>query len=424
MIFKYNEINMKKIIWLSNVVFSDEKIKRTASWLQPMVDLLNDKKIYNIKNITISNVSQVQHNYYNGIEQWIIPTSFKNKYNQLASKETCELVENIINNEQPDLVHIWGTENVWASIHQKGYIKYKTLLDIQGLLFAYSDFYYGGLTFREIIKSIHIKELIMPWRTLFFKNLIFKKRGEIELNTLNSFIYISVQSKWVENNLSLKFENKQYFYKPVMLRSDFFSHDIWQYKSISDNPVIFSSCSAAVTYKGLHVLIKAVAALKIKYPNIQLRLAGLINVGNYLLDGYSVFLNNLIDELGLKDNVIFVGSLNSNEMAAELQKCNVCVVPSFIETYCVAFAEAMLLGVPVVTAFSGAMPELANNNKEAIFYTPIDHVACASAIDRLIIDKEMAEYISKNARSRRLIESNQEYILNLQLDMYESILDY
>lgn len=414
---------MKKIIWLSNVVFSDEKIKRTASWLQPMVDLLNEKKIYTIKNISTSHVDKIQHSFFNGIEQWVVPTSCKDKYGQLASKKTCKIVEKIINDEQPDLVHIWGTENVWASIHQQGYIQFKTLLDIQGLLFAYSDFYYGGLTFREIIKSIHMKELIMPWRTLFFKKMVFHKRGELEFVCLDTFNFISVQSNWVKAHLSMNFKNKKFFYKPVMLRSDFFTQDVWQYKEMTDSPVIFSSCSAAVTYKGLHVLIKAVAALKTKYPKIQLRLAGMINVGNYLLDGYSVFLNKLIKELDLNDNVIFTGSLNSIEMAAELQKCNVCVVPSFIETYCVAFAEAMLLGVPVVTAFSGAMPELAINNEEAIFYTPIDHIACASAIDKLIIDKNMAEYISKNARNRRLVESNQEYILSLQLDMYESILN-
>ena len=65
-------------------------------------------------------------------------------------------------------------------------------------------------------------------------------------------------------------------------------------------------------------------------------------------------------------------------MIGELLNCNVCVMPSFIETYCLAFAEAMMVGVPVVVSFAGAMPELAEHNKEAMFYNPLDHITCAA----------------------------------------------
>lgn len=50
----------------------------------------------------------------------------------------------------------------------------------------------------------------------------------------------------------------------------------------------------------MHIIIKAIALLKSKYPKIKLKLAGNINVGNKLLDGYSVFLNKLIKSMDCK----------------------------------------------------------------------------------------------------------------------------
>ena len=53
---------------------------------------------------------------------------------------------------KPDLVHIWGTESIWADVYRKGYIKAKAVLEIQGLISAYVKYYYGGLNFSELLK--------------------------------------------------------------------------------------------------------------------------------------------------------------------------------------------------------------------------------------------------------------------------------
>jgi len=231
-----------------------------------------------------------------------------------------------------------------------------------------------------------------------------------------------VQSDWVKCQVSIINPEANYYYTKIMLRDSFYKALPWEYKIPRDNPIIFSSCSAAVSYKGLHVLLKAIAVLKIKYPNIQLNLAGNINVGNRLQDGYSLFLNMLIKRYDLKDNVKFLGSLNENQIIDQLNKSNVCVVPSFIETYCLAFAEAMMIGIPSVVSYAGAMPELAINNEEALFYNSIDYRHCATLIDKLIQNQELAESLSKKSRKRRLLENDRNEVLKKQLDIYGSLL--
>lgn len=206
-----------------------------------------------------------------------------------------------------------------------------------------------------------------------------------------------------------------------MLRDNFYTAQPWSYKNTT-SPIIFSSCAAAVSYKGIHVLLKSLALLKKEYPEIQLHLAGKIMVGDKLQDGYSIFLKKLIKKLNLQSNIVLLGSIDESNIIKELQSCSVCVIPSFIETYCLAFAEAMIIGVPTVTSYTGAMPELATHEKETLFYNSLDYRNAASHISRLIKDQALAEQISQNARKRRLQENAPQLVLNTQLNIYKSIL--
>lgn len=413
---------MRKILWLCNTIFKESENIYSGSWLQPLAQELQKSQSVRIYTVSLGNVSQVTPQNYQDIKQWIIPKRKVTNDGQIACKQTCEEVARIINQVQPDLVHIWGTENIWASIYAQGFIAFKTVIDIQGLLYAYADYYYGGLTFKEIVASIHLKEIIMPWRTLFQKKRVFRKRGEMEINYLKKFTHISVQSEWVRRQVGIVNTNAAFYNTKIMLRDSFYTANSWTFRNTA-SPVVFSSCAGAVSYKGMHMIIRSIAVLKEKYPTIQLRLAGSINIGNKLMDGYSIYLQKLIKKLGLIDNVIYLGSLNEFQIIEQLQNCQVCVVPSFIETYCLAFAEAMMVGVPTVVSYAGAMPELAKHSEEALFYNSIDYRLAASYIDTLLNDQKLAEKLSHNGRQRRLIENNKDSVLQTQLNIYKSILN-
>lgn len=408
-----------KVLWLSNSAFVSEKTKATGSWVQPMAEQL--ALSIDMVNVTDGMVEKPISNNFNNIKQWIIPTKSSN-YGQEASVETCSVVKGIIEQEKPDLVHIWGTEKFWASIYRKGYIDVPTILDIQGLLAPYTEYYYGGLSIKEIFQSIHLKEIIMPSRTLFHKKEVFRKRGMSETVNIKSFKHISYQSQWVKNYISFVNPSATLYPTKIMLRKAFVESQKWAFHNVGDSPVVFSTCSAAVTYKGMHIVIKAIALLKSKYPKIKLKLAGNITVGNKLLDGYSVFLNKLIKKYGLQENVIYLGPLDENQIIAHLQEANACVIPSFIETYCLAFAESMIVGTPTIASFAGAMPELAENGKEALFYNSVDYYTCATYIDKVLQDKRLAEKLSENGRARRMKENDIDIVVKTQLDIYNEVL--
>lgn len=413
---------MMKIVWLCNARFTVEKIKFTGSWLQPLAERLQQTGKVQIINICRAKAMHMIKEDVGNIIQYVLPIRKTQKHGHFPDKLTIQEIVDIVSLEHPDLIHIWGTESIWAYMNPILSRSFKTVMDIQGLLAPYSDYYYGGLTNREIFQSIHLKELLMPTRTLYYKRKIFKKRGNQETKYLQTFANISVQSEWVKNYVRFVVPDSTIYSTRIILRNGFYNAKPWIYKVDKESPIIYSSCAAAVSYKGIHVLIKAIGLLKRKYPQIQLHLAGIINVGNKLLDGYSVYINNLIKRLDLTDNVHFLGSIDEDQIINELQKCSVCVIPSFIETYCLAFAESMILGVPTVVSYAGAMPELAEHKKEALFYNSIDYYAVAGYIDELIQNRKLAEFISLNCRKRRLSENNPLLVVERQLNIYNSII--
>lgn len=414
---------MKKIVWLCNAQFTPEKIKFTGSWLQPLAEGLQDTGKVQIVNICRANVRSILKENLGMIVQYVLPVRKTKKYGHVPDKLTVQEIIDIVSLEQPDLIHIWGTESIWAYMNPLLSKSFKTIMDIQGLLAPYSDYYYGGLTNQEIFQSIHLKELLMPTRTLYYKRKIFKERGKQETKYLQTFTNISVQSEWVKNYIQFIVPNAILYSTRIILRDGFYKAQPWHYKADKESPIIFSSCAAAVSYKGMHILIKAVGLLKKKYPNIQLHLAGRINVGNKLIDGYSVYINKLIRKLDLRDNISFLGSINEDKIINELQECSVCIIPSFIETYCLAFAESMIIGVPTVVSFTGALPEFAEHKKDALFYNSIDYYSMARYIDDLIQNRELAEFISTNCRNRRLFENDPNKVVGNQIDIYQKILN-
>lgn len=411
-----------KILWLCNSKFSSDKIKTTGSWLQPLCEQLSQIEGNELYNITEYSGSTIIRKNIQKIQQWCLPQDKDAKNNhQIASDDFCHEVVDIINNIKPDIVHIWGTETIFPSIYNKGYIKYPCLLEIQGILSSYYYFYYGGLTFYEILKCIHLKELILPWRCLPFKRHTFKKRGLTECESISRFKNIAVQSNWTLEQLHNINTNFNVYHSKIMLRKAFYEAEQWNYKQ-TDTPIIFTTASGAIPYKGIQIALKALLLIKKTYPKATLRIAGNMHIGNMLQDGFSIYINSLIKKYSLENNVVLLGSIDANQIVDELQRCNVCLIPSFVETYCLAFAESMMVGVPTVVSYAGAMPELAKDKDEAVFYNSNDFISCSQRIIEIVTNKELSDHLSSKCRKRRVIENDISSVVSNQMNVYNKIL--
>jgi len=408
-----------RLLWFTNIELTENTIKGTGSWLPAMSKILSELTDIELINISSGNVSKITRRDCGSIIQWIVPNSAATKFDGLPPKYIVDTIVNTVNEFAPDLIHVWGVENYWGLLTARKYLKQKTLLEIQGLKSACSKVFYGDLTFIERLSCVGLKEIIRG-SSIFSQRRNFRKWGQYEREIVAGHEYISTQSNWTQGQIKAINPDSKLFLTIRALRNEFCESPGWQCHNGA--PVVFTSVGYSAPFKGIHTAVRALNVLKKSYPNISLRIAGPLQIQGLRKDGYATWVCSEIKRLGLENNVVWLGALNGNEVINELLKCSVCVLPTFIESYCLALAEAMILGVPIAVAYTGGTSFLAKDEESALFFPTGDEVACAHQVSRLISEHSLAIQLSNNAKQVAKNRNNRDAVITKQLEIYHKIL--
>lgn len=112
--------------------------------------------------------------------------------------------------------------------------------------------------------------------------------------------------------------------------------------------------SSLWSYKNCDGLLRAWAIARNELVGRQLAIVGAGRDENYVAE-----LHALAAELGIGDDVVFVGGIPLEETVSFYRAADVFVYPSLNETFGLPILEAMACGCPVVTSDVSAMPETA-----------------------------------------------------------------
>jgi glycosyltransferase involved in cell wall biosynthesis len=126
-------------------------------------------------------------------------------------------------------------------------------------------------------------------------------------------------------------------------------------------------------YKNCAGLLRAFSVAKPKLGDLQLAVVGPGRDTEYLAE-----LRELADQLGIANNVVWVGGVPLEETVHFYRAAEVFVYPSFNETFGLPILEAMACACPVVTSSVSAMPETAGG--AALLADPHDPESLADAI--------------------------------------------
>jgi glycosyltransferase involved in cell wall biosynthesis len=126
-------------------------------------------------------------------------------------------------------------------------------------------------------------------------------------------------------------------------------------------------------YKNCDGLLRAWALARSDLGERQLVIVGPGSDENYLAQLYA-----LASELGISDDLVFVGGVPIDQTVRFYRAADVFVYPSLNETFGLPILEAMACGCPVVTSDSSAMPETAGG--AAVLADPSDPASIAKAI--------------------------------------------
>ncbi|HVF27156.1 MAG TPA: glycosyltransferase family 4 protein [Pyrinomonadaceae bacterium] len=183
---------------------------------------------------------------------------------------------------------------------------------------------------------------------------------------------------------------------------------------LSSTPTIVFA-GRLVPEKGVDALVRAFARVASRISGARLLLAG---------DGPErERIQELVGELKLSTHVALLGHLTAAEMERRFAGAWVQAVPSrWAEPFGLTATEAMMRGTAVVASASGGLAEIVRDGETGFLVQPDNVDALASALLKILGDRDLAERMGENGREVALKHFSQATFVNNFLRLYEEIL--
>ena len=300
------------------------------------------------------------------------------KYYSVAynSSTSCEEIEKrfseIIEIFKPDLIHIEGTEFLHAKAALNISEKYNipVVSSMQGILKGYYNYQCGQLQMDDLIFSKSLTNVFAGLLLHLRKSRWYKNRVANEKWVIGKSSYILGRTTWDRAHSYAINPKAKYYSCNRILRAPFYDEK-WQLSGIERHSIYVGNGYNAL--KGFHFVVEALPQLIREYPDIKVYVAGHKPFTEndkraFFKKGYGAYLKKLIEDLGVGDHIVFTGPLKAQAVAEKLSKVNDYVLCSTIENSPNSLGEAMLLGVPCVSADVGGVSSIFTGGKDGILY--------------------------------------------------------
>lgn len=157
---------------------------------------------------------------------------------------------------------------------------------------------------------------------------------------------------------------------------------------------IMLSVSNLIKSKGIDLNLKALAALKDRYPGLLYRIVG--------AGPDRERLQKIVKELNLEERVQFLGSLPNREAVQEMSKADVFSLPSWREGFGVVYIEALSQGRPVIACRGEGIEDVIEHGENGLLVEPQDVGSLTEALDYLLTHREEADRIGASGQKKVL----------------------
>lgn len=357
------------------------------------------------------------------VKYYMLPGGYPIEYNNLVPHNK-HLWKQIIDKEKPDLIQVWGSEFKHGLCALQAAPQIPSVIYMQGILAAIARYYEAGIDRKELRKCITLLDIIKRDSILQQKKKYYRKAAyERELfdragNVIGENMWCKVHCEAISPNVKVHF-------CPLSINEVFANSN---YDINKTEPHTLMCNAADYPLKGLHILLRALALVKRKYPDIRLYVPGTPLVVNKDFKsqirkrGYFNYIEKLIKELGLSDNVIFTSPLTPALMAERMVKVNAFVVCSALENHSSTLKEAMMVGLPCISSYVGGVPEYVKHGENGMLYRFEEYELLAEYICNIFGDKEFAMRIGKAARETAIKIHDSADIYDKIISVYENIL--
>lgn len=161
---------------------------------------------------------------------------------------------------------------------------------------------------------------------------------------------------------------------------------------LAERGFILLTAGNLIEKKGFDTVLRALAALATRWPEVRYVIVGSGPYGSYL--------GNLARERGVADRVLFVGAKGQEDLCKYYQAADVYVQISREETMGRTYMEAGACGIPVVAAAVGGVPSVVKANVNGLLVQdPEDEQEVCKALDRLFGDEALRKRLGEAGRS-------------------------
>ena len=151
------------------------------------------------------------------------------------------------------------------------------------------------------------------------------------------------------------------------------------------NEYVITNVSAIEAIKGIDLIIKAVALLKQNGLNVLFAHLGGLRGNTEEQQQYADSLKQLVMELGVEDNIVWLG--RRNDISDILSFADCYVHPSWTEGLPSALMEAAMAGLPLIATRAGGMPEIVIDKYNGRLIESGDYCQLAKCIVQVLTTK-------------------------------------
>ena len=417
-----------KIVWLCNgmplneIVCGEYRISGGISWISSSLESWykrNEDKIYVLFPQCEARESlwcEIENVQFIGFYQ-------DKKWPWERSEKVVELFNAILEEIQPDIIQIWGTEYAHSvDMVSAAGERYKDhiVVHIQGLISVYARYYMAdlpwqircGFTFRDFFRGDNI----------WMQQRKYALRGKNEIELLRKVNHVMGRTDWDNAHCLAINPTLNYYYCNETMRKEF-GERAWSIGTIERYTIFITQGGYPI--KGFHYFLEALKILVKKFPQLRVRVAGrcvlLDEKARIRESSYNRYVRKYIVMNKLEQYIDFLGYQDAQGMVREFSRANVYVLPSAVENSPNSLAEAMLVGTPAVVADVGGVRSMMEHGKEGFIYPHNDPVLLAHYIERLFLDVKLSEEMASCERKRANSDYDVKKNMDYQLEIYKEL---
>ena len=315
----------------------------------------------------------------------IIFIPFKLKYDLPDYFFNAKVLNEILKEEKPDLIHI--QEITPQILRFFSYSKDNIVVTQHGIMKEEIK-YAEGLRKLKCLFKLLVEQLYFP----HFKNLVF-------ISSYNKSLFRG------------KINNSVKIYNPV-------------------NPIFFKEAddiafNNSLLYvgvinrrKNLIIVLEAIYALKERNIIFKLHI-----VGGFKDKEYEKEIKNCIEKYQLSPQITFHGWRKQEEILEIYQYCPIFILPSKQETLPVSIGEAMALGKVVIASDVGAISEMFRDNHSGFLFRKDRVIDIVKILEMLHNNVTMVKAISTNAKNEALNKFHPSLVAKKTLVFYKDLIN-